>query len=111
MRGTAFVALLLGSALLFGIGCNKDEASGSAAPAATGDPDSTGVAECDDYFKQMKACFATNPAAKTAMEGTMGKMREAFRAQAANPGGKDTLKTQCLEHIKLLGQNPMCAKK
>ena len=25
--------------------------------------------------------------------------------------GKEQLKTQCLEHIKLLGQNPMCAKK
>lgn len=110
MRGSALVALFLGSALLVGIGCKKDEGS-AAAPAATGDPDSTGVQECDDYFKQMKDCFATNPAAKAAMEGTMTKMREAFRAQASAPGGKDALKTQCIDHIKLLGQNPMCAKK
>lgn len=111
MRGTALFALFLGSALLVGIGCKNEEAPASGAPAAAVDPDSTGVAECDDYFKQMKACFATNPAAKTAMEGTMTQMREAFRAQGANPGGKEALKTQCTEHIKLLGQNPLCAKK
>lgn len=110
MRGTALVALLLGSALMFGIGCKKDEAPASgSAPAA--DPDSTGVQECDDYFKQMKDCFATNPQAKATMEGTMKQMREAFKATASAPGGKEQLKTQCLEHIKLLGQNPMCAKK
>jgi len=108
MRGTALVALLLGSAFLFGVGCKKEEGSG-AAPAA--DPDSTGVAECDEYFKQMNACFATNPAAKTSMEATMKQMREAFKAQVQAPGGKDALKTQCQEHIKLLGQNPLCAKK
>ena len=111
MRGTALVALILGSALMFGIGCKKDEAPASGSAPAAADPDSTGVQECDDYFKQMKECFATNPQAKTAMEGTMKQMREAFRATAAAPGGKDQLKTQCLEHIKLLGQNPMCAKK
>jgi hypothetical protein len=110
MRATAVVALLISSAFVFGIGCKKDEAPASgSAPAA--DPDSTGVAECDDYFKQMKDCFATNPAAKAAMEGTMTKMRETFKAQVQAPGGKEALKTQCQEHIKLLGQNPMCAKK
>lgn len=114
MRNAAIVALLLGSAALFGIGCNKDEGSGAApAPttAAAADPDSTGVAECDDYFKQMKACYESNPAAKASMEATMKQMREVFRSTAQAPGGKEQLKTQCLDHIKLLGQNPMCAKK
>lgn len=111
MRGTALVALLFGSAVLFGIGCNKDEGSAPAPAAATADPDSTGVAECDDYFKQMKTCYDANPAAKAQMEQTMKQMREVFRATAQAPGGKDQLKTQCLDHIKLLGQNPMCAKK
>ena len=111
MRGTGLFALLLGSALVFGIGCKKDEApaSGSAPPAA--DPNSTGVAECDDYFKQMTDCYSSNPAAKAGMEATMTKMRETFRAQVQAPGGKEALKAQCLEHIKLLAQNPMCAKK
>ena len=112
MRGTGLFALLLGSALVFGIGCKKDEAPASgSAPAPSFDPNSTGVAECDDYFKQMKACYDSNPAAKAAMEGTMKQMREAFRATSAAPGGKEQLKTQCLEHIKALGSNPMCAKK
>ncbi|MBK8257321.1 MAG: hypothetical protein IPK82_32185 [Polyangiaceae bacterium] len=106
MRASAFAVLLLGSAFLFGIGCKKDEA-----PAASGDSDSTGVAECDEYFKQLNTCFAANPAAKAAMEGTQKQMKEAFKAQVAAPGGKDALKKQCEEHIKLLGQNPMCAKK
>jgi hypothetical protein len=110
MRGTALVAILFGSALMFGIGCKKDEAPASgSAPAA--DPNSTGVQECDDYFKQMTDCYASQPAAKAGMEATMAKMRETFRAQVQAPGGKEALKTQCLEHIKLLAQNPMCAKK
>ncbi|MEZ4301349.1 MAG: acyl-CoA dehydrogenase family protein [Polyangiaceae bacterium] len=106
MRGTALVALLLGSALLFGAGC-KEESSG-AAPAAA---DGTGVAECDQYMKELDACFAANPAAKTAMEATQKQMREAWKASAQTAEGKAMLKTQCAEHIKLLGQNPMCAKK
>lgn len=113
MRGTALVALLLGSAFLFGVGCGSKEEAPSPAPtaAAAADPDSTGVAECDDYFKQMKACAATNEAAKASMEATMKQMREVFKSQAQAPGGKEQLKTQCTEHIKLLGQNPLCAKK
>lgn len=111
MRGTALVALLFSSALMFGIGCGSKEAPASGSAPAAADPDSTGVAECDDYFKQMKACYDSNPAAKAAMEGTMKQMREAFRATSAAPGGKEQLKTQCLEHIKALGSNPMCAKK
>lgn len=110
MRGTALVALLLGSAFLFGVGCgNKEEGSGAPAPAA--DSDSTGVAECDEYFKQMTACYTANPAAKAQMETTMKQMREVFKSTAQAPGGKEQLKTQCQEHIKLLGQNPLCAKK
>ncbi len=108
MRATALVALFLGSAVLFGIGCKKEEGSGAPAPAA--DPDSTGVAECDDYFKQMKACYEAKPEVKAQMEQTMKQMREVFRATSQAPGGKEQLKTQCLDHIKLLGQNPMCKK-
>lgn len=83
MRNAAIVALFLSGAALFTIGCNKDEGSGAApAPTAAADPDSTGVAECDDYFKQMKACYESNPAAKDSMEATMKQMREVFRATA-----------------------------
>jgi hypothetical protein len=109
MRGTALVALLLGSALLVGIGCKKDEGSGSGAPAASVDPNSTGVAECDTYLKSMTDCYAGTPQAAT-MEATMKQMREKFRGDVAN-GGKDKLKAECLEHSALLTKNPACAKK
>lgn len=103
MRGTAVFALLLGGALVLGIGCKKDEAPASgSAPAPSFDPNSTGVAECDDYIKQMSACDPAMAAAAPAL-------REKLRADAT--ANKETTKTQCLEHIKLLAMNPKCAKK
>ena len=102
MRGTALVALLFSSALMFGIGCGSKEAPASGSAPAAADPDSTGVAECDDYIKQMSACDPAMAAAAPAL-------REKLRADAT--ANKETTKTQCLEHIKLLAMNPKCAKK
>lgn len=107
MRGTALVALLFGGAVLFGIGCKKDEAAPT--PAAAADPNSTGVAECDSYLKQMTDCYASTPQAAAMAEST-NKLREKLKADVAAQG-KDAVKTQCNEHISLLAKNPLCAKK
>ena len=101
MRGTGLFALLLGSALVFGIGCKKDEAPASGSAPAM-DPNSTGVAECDDYIKQMSAC-------DPAMAAAAPQLREKLRADGT--ADKEGTKKQCLEHIKLLAMNPKCAKK
>jgi len=100
------LGLVAAAAALLVTGCCKKEEKTEAAPAPSSD--STGVAECDQYFAKMKACYEKNPAAKASMEQTMNTMREAFKQQAAMPGGKEQLKTQCQQHIQLLGQNPMC---
>ena len=60
MRGTALVALLFGGAVLFGIGCKKDEPPPAPAAAAS---DGIGVAECDDYIKKMNDCYSKTPQA------------------------------------------------
>ena len=99
MRSLMILSLLVA---VCAVGCGKKQE----APAAA--DDSTGVAECDQYFSKMKECYTKNPAAKASMEGTMSQMREVFKKTAAMPGGKDQLKAQCNQHIQLLGQNPMC---
>lgn len=102
MRSLMILGLLVA---VSAVGCCKKE---EAAPAPAAADDSTGVAECDQYFAKMKECYTKNPVAKASMEGTMSQMREAFKKTAAMPGGKEQLKAQCTQHIQLLGQNPMC---
>jgi hypothetical protein len=109
MRGTALVVLAFGGAVLFGIGCGKDEAPPAPAATAAADPNSTGVAECDSYLKQMTDCYANTPQA-AAMADSTNKLREKLKADVAAQG-KDAVKTQCNEHIALLAKNPLCAKK
>lgn len=107
MRATAFVALLLGSAFLFGIGCKKEEGSG-AAPAAP-DPNSTGIAECDDYIKQMRECYANTPQAQQIVDST-NALREKLKADI-QAQGKDGIKATCISQIEGLKKNPLCGKK
>lgn len=105
MHSALKLGLAAAAAALLVTGCCKKEEKTEPAAASS---DSTGVAECDQYFAKMKACYEKNPAAKASLEPTMNTMREAFKKQAAIPGGKEQLKTQCQQHIQLLGQNPMC---
>lgn len=112
MRATALFALFLGGAVLFGIGCNKEEPSGTPAPtAAPANADSTGVPECDQYFKEFRACAEKNPEHKASIEQTLTQMTAAFKAASQTPEGKAGLKTQCEGHLKMLPQSPFCAKK
>jgi hypothetical protein len=105
MRGTALVALLLGSAFLFGVGCGKEEASGTPAPAA--DPNSTGVAECDDYLKQYKDCFAGTPQAQQTADAA-NALREKLKGDI-QAQGKDPIKAMCISQIE--GLKKTCPNK
>jgi hypothetical protein len=111
MRGTALVVLLLGSALSFGVGCKSEEGSGAtpAPTAAAADPNSTGIAECDDYLKQMKECYANTPQAQQVADST-NALREKLKGDI-QAQGKDVIKTTCISQIEGLKKNPLCGKR
>jgi hypothetical protein len=103
------VALMLGLGLAaLGAGCSKEEAKGGDDKAgASGDK--IGVAECDDYITKWKACLDKMPAAaKPAQETAFKQMKDSWKAAAATPAGKDSLKTGCKTALDTLAQNPMC---
>ena len=91
-------------------------AAPAAAPAAAGENAGTaaagadiGVAECDDYIKQYTACLGKMPAAaKTAAENAFKQSKDAWKAAAATPAGKDGLKTACKAALDAMKSNPMC---
>lgn len=59
----------------------------------TGD---VGVASCDQYIKEMTACFANMDAAtKAALEASFKQTTDAWRAAAATPEGKAGLDAAC----------------
>lgn len=106
MRFSALCVLAFGGAVLFGIGCKKEEAP---APPAAGDPNSTGVAECDGYLKEMVDCYKGTPQEKQIMDST-NALREKLKGDI-QAKGKDTVKGECVQHSELLKKNPACAKK
>lgn len=102
MKKTMIALLLAAGALMIGVGCEKKPEEG----AKAGGGDSVGVAECDDYLKKMEACFAKDPATKTAMEPGLKTSREAWKTAAASGGAaKDALKTTCKASLDALPAN------
>jgi len=112
--------LLLGMmvvASMFVLGCDKktEDAPAAAKPAAAapagggGGGGDIGVAECDDYLKKMNDCLGKMPAeAKAAQEQAFKASKDAWKAAAATPQGKEGLKTGCKAALDALAQNPMC---
>jgi hypothetical protein len=104
------VALMMASGmLLVGAGCgNKDDAAkGGEKTAATGDK--VGVTECDDYITKYTACIAKMPgAARSTAETGFKTQKDAWRAAAATPQGKEGLKTGCKMALDALAQNALC---
>ena len=101
--------VVLGSCLV--VGCGKkeqEEPKPAAAAVVAADPNSVGVAECDDYFKKIDQCVVANPAQKAAMEQTKTQMIAMFKSMATAPGGKEKLKADCLDHLQRLPPN--CSK-
>lgn len=101
------VALITaGGLLVLGAGCSKEE-NKEAGAAASGDK--IGVAECDDYITKYAACIAKMPAAaKTTAETGFKTQKDAWRAAAATPQGKEGLKTGCKMALDALAQNALC---
>ena len=101
------IVCTLSSALLFALACTGgtetpppappappvEVAPPPVAPAATGE---VGVAECDEYIKQMPACLSSmDPAMKAASESSFKMTSDAWRAAAATPEGKAGLAVGC----------------
>jgi hypothetical protein len=101
MKKMMIALLLAAGAMVFTVGCEKKPEEGAKAGG-----DSVGVAECDDYLKKMDACFAKDPATKTAMEGSLKQSRDAWKAAAASGGAaKDALKTSCKTMVDAIPAN------
>lgn len=76
------------------------------ATAAAGE---TGVAECDAYITQMTACLGKiSPEMKDAMEQGLNASKASWKALAATPQGKESLKSTCKAVTDALKSNPMC---
>jgi hypothetical protein len=103
----AITLLMMSGCVVVGCG-KKEQEEPKPAAAAVVAADSVGVAECDDYLKKIDQCVVTNPAQKAAMEQTKTQMVAMFKSMATAPGGKEKLKADCVDHLKLLP--PSCAK-
>jgi len=76
-------------------GCSRDEAGSRSDGKATAAGESIGVSECDEYLKKFDECSARNPALKASMGDSVKQYREAWKAAAATPQGKELLKSRC----------------
>jgi hypothetical protein len=84
-------------------GCSRDEGSGRGeGKVATAAGESIGVSECDDYLKKFDECSARNPALKASMGDTVKQYREGWKAAAATPQGKESLKSRCKSSTETL---------
>lgn len=90
-----------GLALVTIAGCSRDEGRGDA-KIATAAGESIGVSECDDYLKKFDECSAKNPALKASMGDSVKQYREGWKAAAATPQGRESLKSKCKSSIELL---------
>ena len=97
--------IMAGGLLLVGAGCSKSE--GGENTAASGDK--IGVQECDDYITKYAACIAKMPAAaKGPAETGFKTQKDAWKAAAATPQGKEGLKTGCKMALDALSKNALC---
>lgn len=76
-------------------GCSRDEGGGRGEGKVTAAGESIGVSECDDYLKKFDECSARNPALEASMGDSVKQYREAWKAAAATPQGKESLKGKC----------------
>lgn len=92
---TEMIALWTLGGLVAVAGCSRDEGSGRGDSKITAAGESIGVSECDDFLKKFDECSARNPALKASMGDNVKQYREGWKAAAATPQGKESLKTMC----------------
>jgi hypothetical protein len=102
---STFVGLVMLCSVL-SVGCKKDEPAATKTTSAGGE---IGVAECDEYIAKYSLCIAKMPATtKPTAEAGFKSQVDAWKAMAATPEGKATLKTMCKPTLDNLASNPLC---
>ncbi|MEO5728098.1 MAG: hypothetical protein ABI134_35180 [Byssovorax sp.] len=96
------IALWTLGGLVAATGCSRDEGSGRGDSKTTAAGESIGVSECDDYLKKFDECSARNPALKASMGDSVKQYREAWKAAAATPQGKESLKGTCKSSSEMI---------
>ncbi len=100
---TVMIALWTLSGLAAIAGCSRDEGAGRGeGKVVTAAGESIGVAECDDYLRKFDECSAKNPALEASMGDSVKQYREGWKAAAATPQGKESLKTRCKSSMETL---------
>ncbi|MFT3774894.1 MAG: hypothetical protein QM820_56830 [Minicystis sp.] len=109
MKKVMVALIMTGGLLLVGAGCSKEEHKDADKGATGATGDKIGVQECDDYIAKYTACIAKMPAAaKSTAEQGFKTQKDAWRAAAATPQGKEGLKTGCKMALDSLAQNALC---
>ncbi len=83
-------------------GCSRDDAGSRSDGKATAAGESIGVSECDEYLKKFDECSARNSALKVSMGDSVKQYREAWKAAAATPQGKELLESTCKSAIETI---------
>jgi hypothetical protein len=96
---TVMIALWTLSGLAAAAGCSRDEGGGRGESKITAAGESI---ECDDYLRKFDECSARNPALKASMGDSVKQYREAWKAAAATPQGKESLKSTCKSSSEMI---------
>jgi hypothetical protein len=99
---TVMIALWTLGGFVAVAGCSRDEGSGRGDSKTTAAGESIGVAECDDYLRKFDECSARNPALKASMGDNVKQYREAWKAAAGTPQGKESLKSTCKSSSEMI---------
>lgn len=119
MKTTVLTVLTMATAALLLGGCGRDQApppattsEAPAAPAQTAAPaqvaapapaaESTGVPECDEYFRQAELCFAHNVMMKARLEEGLPELRATLTRSAQDTENRQRLAGQCVIHTETL---------
>jgi hypothetical protein len=98
----ALGTLLGGLALASITGCARDDGGRGDGKVTTAAGESIGVSECDDYLRKFDECSAKNPDLKASMGDSVKQYREAWKAAAGTPQGRESLKGKCKASIEML---------
>lgn len=118
MKTTVLTVLTMAATALLLGGCGRDQAppagtgeapappAQTAAPAQVAAPaaaaESTGIPECDEYFRQAELCFARNVMMKARLEEGLPELRATLIRSAQDTENRQRLAGQCAIHTETL---------
>jgi hypothetical protein len=93
------MTVVLVTALLGLMACDKSDTTGGSAGASTttsaaGASGSVGVKECDDYVAKWSECYK-DPATRAAVQPSFDQVKQQWATMAKDPAQKAGLQTAC----------------